>query len=59
MMVAKTALGWAAHPGLEVMTPNGLAKYVTHKAGVVLVEHDYAYLREYRADEVMLGGEQG
>jgi hypothetical protein len=55
-MVAKTALGWAAHPGLEVMTPNGLAKYVTHKAGVVLVEHDYAYLVEYPSDKVTIGG---
>ena len=58
-MTAKTALGWAEHPGFEVDTPNGVARYVTHKAGVVLVEHDYAYLVEYRADEVMLGGEQG
>jgi hypothetical protein len=55
-MVAKTALGWAEHPGFEVDTPNGPARYVTHKAGVVLVEHDYAYLTEYPADRVQVRG---
>ncbi len=57
-MTALVALGWAENPGLEVMTPCGPARYVTHKAGRVVVEHDYEYLVEYPAGEVTVGGEQ-
>jgi hypothetical protein len=58
-MTAYTALGWAEDPGELVQTPNGPGKYVAHKNGRVVVEHDYAYLVEYAADEVTVGGEEG
>jgi len=58
-MTALCALGWADDPGELVLTPNGPGKYITHKAGRVVVEHDYEYLVDYPADKVMVGGEQG
>ena len=42
--------------GQDVITPNGIAKFISYKNGKVTVEHDYMYLVEYDGSEVFIDG---